>query len=1427
MGYFLEQTPEPGKYLIFREGDFMNVYLIVRESLKGIAYLRTNLFNPEIKREEQIARTEKETPGKFQEWGDIPMTKESEYRYRLALPLDSIGFFEAKAYFIPESEREPLWPEGDNLLIKVEPADSVISNSIYCAFVRLFAGESLISAIKRDLETLESYKDHKFSIIPNSGKFRNLIEQVDFIVDDLGFDIIMLLPVHPVPTTYARMGLFGSPYAVLDFMNVDPALAEFDKETTPLEQFGELVDAVHAKHARIFMDIPVNHTGWASQLQIHHPEFFVKNDEGKFVSPGAWGVTWSDLSELDYSHKALWKYMAEVFLFWCRRGVDGFRCDAGYMLPADAWQYITAKVRNEYPSTIFLLEGLGGKVSTTEELLTHSNLNWAYSEMFQNYNQNQMEWYLEEFKRISMTKGPLVNFSETHDNNRLASVSKAFSRLRNGLTALFSDTGTYAITCGVEWFATEKIDVHRLTSLNWGDSHNQITYIKRLNNILKSHPTFTGDFTLTKMHNSHLNSIAYLRHSHQMDDKLAVIANLSAEENEIYLDKNNFREFIDKNQDLLSGEDVNVYETEHAFQISLQPYQISALCNKTAYFYKITDQRINRIVKETKAERILGSQILQLFPKDSSKVTEAFIQEKTREFKTAPYDFFFCNFHQRPPVIRWIYPRDVNREVVIPDNTPVLIIAPGFFRYSIRSGSRILGHGEGFFLKEEKFVSIIAPVKLKKTETTLQLDIEYYKDGHVTKKTGNLMLAVKDKLLFLKNAIHHPNIHNNPISNALSVNSRAGISVSSTAFGIIKSKYDALISANLNPTVPDDRHIMFTRLRGWSVYKGFSRAITPEYQKSFHHNNNITVYYFEIPAGSGMFIPLTITYLFDNKDNLLNISVKRKDEPTLPSPPAEDAVKIILRPDIESRNHHELTKAFMGAEHEWPANTEENTSGFVFHDKGHSLQIHCQSGKFVREDEWYYSIPHPIEEERGMDSEGDLFSPGYFQLSLKHDESVQLSARIEKKESAVARQVSGGFLSGMNADADKPHHLKEKLRQSIRQFIVDRNNQHTVIAGYPWFLDWGRDTLICLRGILSAGFITMAKNIIREFAAFENKGTLPNLIRGKDTSNRDTSDAPLWMFVAVKDLISLTNDGSFLEADCGGRSLSEVLISIAANYMQGTPNGIRMDEQSKLVYSPTHFTWMDTNYPAGTPRAGYPIEIQALWYHALHFLSDYMPHDGQWGDLADKVKASIKALFLIEKQDYSTIFQNETYLSDCLHSNHFCPAASATPDDHLRPNQLLAVTLAAISDEPICRGIVSACEELIVPGAIRTLADRLTAYQLPVYQHGQLLNKPGHPYMGRYLGEEDHTRKPAFHNGTAWTWPFPSYCEALLISYGKAAREQAKNLLSTSMIQLNAGCMAHIPEIMDGNFPHEQRGCYAQAWGITEFYRVAMLLGMI
>lgn len=376
-------------------------------------------------------------------------------------------------------------------------------------------------------------------------------------------------------------------------------------------------------------------------------------------------------------------------------------------------------------------------------------------------------------------------------------------------------------------------------------------------------------------------------------------------------------------------------------------------------------------------------------------------------------------------------------------------------------------------------------------------------------------------------------------------------------------------------------------------------------------------------------------------------------------------------------------------------------------------------------------------------------------------------------------------------------------------------------------MDWGRDTLICTRGMIAAGdveeyyegrgLLKDTAGILQAFARFEDNGTLPNMIHGDDAANRETSDAPLWLFTAVEDFCAKTGDDEFLDIAPPGsnRAMKDILVAIAEGYIKGTPNGIIVDTDSCLVYSPSHFTWMDTNYPAGTPREGYPIEIQALWFAAVSFLAK-ITDDERWQQTADKVKASIIQYY---------VQGGRQYLSDCLHTQGFKPASRAQADDALRSNQLLAVTLGAVDDRELAEGIVHSSEQLLVPGAIRSLADRHVAFPLPVHgMSGNLLNDPHRPFWPHYEGDEDTRRKPAYHNGTAWTWPFPSWSEAYYMLYGEKGEETAKAVLASSKYMLNRGCIGHIPEIIDGSYPHSQRGCDAQAWGVTELYRVWKLL---
>src|SRR5688500_662217 len=173
--------------------------------------------------------------------------------------------------------------------------------------------------------------------------------------------------------------------------------------------------------------------------------------------------------------------------------------------------------------------------------------------------------------------------------------------------------------------------------------------------------------------------------------------------------------------------------------------------------------------------------------------------------------------------------------------------------------------------------------------------------------------------------------------------------------------------------------------------------------------------------------------------------------------------------------------------------------------------------------------------------------------------------------------------------------------------------------------------------MLAAGRIQEVRELLVVFGRFESNGTLPNTIHGEDASNRDTSDAPLWYGVICEELAEIAGHEIYATAvDAKGRTIQDVLRSIALGYAKGTPNGIVMDRRSAVIWSPSHFTWMDTNYPAGTPRQGYPIEIQALWIRLLEQLERIgaAPADSPWKTLANQAKQSLEKLFWLDEKGW-------------------------------------------------------------------------------------------------------------------------------------------------------------------------------------------------
>ena len=262
----IRQFPETGRHLLRYAGDTIEFRVQCSGTpVPGKAFLCTNIGSAAARRAEIIEEVEERITAGGRDWTDIPMERIDDFTFAIRLALTEPGHFEAKCSFVPDDGSEPVWAEGHNIHLNVEPAAYCCADSVYCAFVRQFGANKNkpVSTLPHDVteEEQKKFDDHGYALIPASGTFRDLIGELDHIVNRLKCRIIHLLPVNPTPTVYGRMGRFGSPYASLDFSGIDPALAEFDRKATPLDQFIELADAIHERDAKLFIDIAINHTG--------------------------------------------------------------------------------------------------------------------------------------------------------------------------------------------------------------------------------------------------------------------------------------------------------------------------------------------------------------------------------------------------------------------------------------------------------------------------------------------------------------------------------------------------------------------------------------------------------------------------------------------------------------------------------------------------------------------------------------------------------------------------------------------------------------------------------------------------------------------------------------------------------------------------------------------------------------------------------------------------------------------------------------------------------------------------------------------------------------------------------------------------------------------------------------------------------------
>jgi len=440
---------------------------------------------------------------------------------------------------------------------------------------------------------------------------------------------------------------------------------------------------------------------------------------------------------------------------------------------------------------------------------------------------------------------------------------------------------------------------------------------------------------------------------------------------------------------------------------------------------------------------------------------------------------------------------------------------------------------------------------------------------------------------------------------------------------------------------------------------------------------------------------------------------------------------------------------------------------------------------------WYRNFEYAIEKERGFDYREDLFQPFAFEFDDIRSASLIVSNEIvanvdagKLERAEIKRRATLVKVAGAKDEFAKT------LVLAADQFIVRRGEGDTVIAGYPWFSDWGRDTMIALNGLtLATGRHEIARGILLEFSKHISQGMLPN--RFPDAGSEaeyNTVDATLWYFEAVRAYLAKTGDLEFVR-----EYLYLKLADILAWHLRGTRFKIHVDTDGLLYAGEpgVQLTWMDAKIGdlVITPRTGKPVEIQALWYNALRFMAELA---ARFEDEEDRKR--YVAMADLAKLSFNALFWNED--KQCL----FDVVANGERDASIRPNQIIAVSLPhSMLDAARSKKIVDKVEsELLTPVGLRSLSPKDPKY-VPVYI--------GSPF----------DRDSAYHQGTVWGWLIGPFIDAYRKVYPD--KDVAEMLAGFEAHLLEAG-VGQISEIFDADSPHTPRGCPAQAWSVAEVLRV-------
>jgi len=553
-----------------------------------------------------------------------------------------------------------------------------------------------------------------------------------------------------------------------------------------------------------------------------------------------------------------------------------------------------------------------------------------------------------------------------------------------------------------------------------------------------------------------------------------------------------------------------------------------------------------------------------------------------------------------------------------------------------------------------------------------------------------------------------------------------------------------------------------------------------------------------------------------------------------------EPIEFVSRPFVGLRDFHTLQKSYATMCSRWIGT--ENGGLLVHYETPGSceLLLKCSAAKFVKDGQWWFNFVYRKDKERGQAFTEDLWTPGFFKCRVDSPTRLVLMARLADCTERIAKKAEAepcdaGFVEKLKKELWRHQEALKRKARAVKHelhfpisdfrlpnsnlgasnsrifetlclaadaFITERQtqteNRTTILAGYPWFADWGRDAFISLPGLLlSTGRFEEAKSVLTTFVAAADMGMIPNCFDDRnETAHFNSVDASLWFINAAFQYLEATGDSETFT-----KQLLPTIQWIIDSYKRGTRFGIHADSDGLIAAGDerTQLTWMDAKCDGVTftPRFGKAVEVNALWYNCLMQMSDLASENDDseyYESLADQVRGSFCELFWNEQKKY---------LNDCI-----LPDGSV--DDSLRPNQIFAVSLKFSPLPPEQqKSVLNAVQsQLLTPYGLRTL------------------DPQSENYRGRYEGSL-YDRDSAYHQGTVWPYLIGAFIEAYLKvnDFSPKSKSKAAGFILPLLTHLTqTGGLGSISEIFDGDDPQMPKGCFAQAWSVAELVRAYKLV---